>query len=192
MAEQTWNEGDRIQVIDRDATADDVKSQLFYNHFRGLIGRIQKVYPGDEIAVEVELESLPEPVLQRHSDVQQQMKNKWLDGLSEEARNRLTDREKDFRLHYTMLVKAADLERADGRIAAPRPTPVLEEAPRPARIMSAQEEAAPAPTRAEAVEEPAPAPSARQTPSEATSQARLTLDELDAAEEAEIARRQAG
>jgi hypothetical protein len=102
-------EGDRVQIVDRDATADDQKTQLFYNHFRGLTGSVQKVYANGEAAVEIELDSLPEAVSQRHSDVQTKMKSDWLDRLSEEARNRLTQQELDFRLRYTVLVRVADL-----------------------------------------------------------------------------------
>ena len=105
-----FKEGERVEFVDREANADDVKSGLFYNFFRGLTGTVQKVYATDEVSVEVEQESLPEAVAHRHTDVQENMKSKWLDGLSEEARNRLTDKEKDFKLHYTLLVHAKDLK----------------------------------------------------------------------------------
>jgi hypothetical protein len=101
-------EGDRVRIVDREATADDVKSGLFYNHFRNLSGTIQKIY-GEEAAIEIETTSLAEGIARRHEDVQEQMKSKWLDGLSEEARNRLTDQERDFRLRYTILVATKDL-----------------------------------------------------------------------------------
>ena len=106
----TFNEGERVEIVDREANADDVKSGLFYNHFRGLTGTVQKIYSTLEIAVEIEQESLTEAVATRHIDVQETMKAKWLDGLSEEAKNRLTDKERDFRLHYTLLVHARDLK----------------------------------------------------------------------------------
>lgn len=106
----TFNEGERVEIVDREANADDVKSGLFYNHFRGLTGTVQKIYATEEIAVEIEQESLMEAVAARHIDVQETMKAKWLDGLSEEAKSRLTDKERDFRLHYTLLVHARDLK----------------------------------------------------------------------------------
>lgn len=126
----TFKEGDRVQIADREATADDSKSGLFYNHFRGLIGTVQKVYATQEVAVDIEPDSLPESVEHRHSDVQEQMKTKWLDGLSEEAKNRLSDKEKDFRLRYTVLVSAADLI-APGKkpvraVPQSKPTPALQ------------------------------------------------------------------
>ncbi len=106
----TFNEGERVQIVDRESNADDVKSGLFYNHFRGLTGTVQKVYSTQEIAVEIEQESLAEAVAARHLDVQETMKAKWLDGLSEEAKSRLTDKERDFKLRYTLLVHANDLK----------------------------------------------------------------------------------
>ncbi len=105
-----FNEGQRVEIVDRDANAEDVKSGLFYNHFRGLTGTIQKVYATEEIAVEIEQESLVDAVAARHLEVQESMKAKWLDGLSEEGRNRLTDKERDFKLRYTLLVHANDLK----------------------------------------------------------------------------------
>ncbi len=45
------------------------------------------------------------------------MKTKWLDGLSEEARNRLTEQEKDFTLRYSILVAPKDLLPSDKPIA---------------------------------------------------------------------------
>jgi hypothetical protein len=127
-----FQEGDRVQIVDREANPEDVKTSLFFNHYRGLVGTVQKIYPTEEVAVEVELASLPEAVAHRHNDVQEQMKSKWLDGLSEEARNRLTDQEKDFRLHYTILVSLKDLITPTTKAAA-------EDAPR--RRTSAEIEA---------------------------------------------------
>jgi hypothetical protein len=103
------SEGDRVQIVDRDATADDVKTQLFYNHFRGLTGAVQTIYATGEACIEIETEALPEAIAQRHRDVQEKMKSDWLDRLSEEARNRLTSQERDFRLRYTVLVRVSDL-----------------------------------------------------------------------------------
>ena len=105
-----FKEGERVEILDREANADDVKTGLFYNHFRGLTGTIQKVYATEEIAVEIEQESLQDAVANRHHDVQETMKAKWLDGLSEEAKGRLTDKERDFKLRYTLLVHAKDLK----------------------------------------------------------------------------------
>ena len=43
-----------MQVVDREQTTDDVKSSLFYNHYRGLYGTVQKAYEATgEVAVTV-------------------------------------------------------------------------------------------------------------------------------------------
>lgn len=108
--EHIFKEGDRVQVVDREANADDVKSSMFYNHYRGLIGTVQKVFETtDDIAVTIDETRLPEPIGTRHNDVRLAMRAKWLDGLSEEARSKLTDQEKDFKLRYTILVAPKDL-----------------------------------------------------------------------------------
>ena len=108
MAAQV-KEGVHVRIADRDATAEDAKSGLFYNHFRGLTGVVQKVYDTQEVAIEVDQSSLAEGITTRHTEIQEQMKAKWLDGLSDEARNRLTEKERIFRLRYTVLVAAKDV-----------------------------------------------------------------------------------
>ncbi|NLH99826.1 MAG: hypothetical protein GX446_10105 [Chthonomonadales bacterium] len=104
--------GSRVRIKTRPATPDDAKSGLYYPHLAGLTGTVQHVYEGDEVAVEVEPESLTAEMRARHNSVRDQMKTKWLEGLSEEGRSRLTEREKDFRLRYVVLVAARDLEPA--------------------------------------------------------------------------------
>ena len=102
-------EGDAVKIADRETNAEDVKSGLFYEHFRGLHGTVQKIYPTSEIAIEVVKENLAEAIEKRHTEMQEQMKIKWLDGLSEEAKNRLTPEEKNFKLRYTVLVHQNDV-----------------------------------------------------------------------------------
>ena len=121
----TFKEGDRVRIVDRPMTDEDIKSQLFYDHYRGLTGKVQKVYGTDEIAVEVEPDALLETVSARHLEVKEQMKAKWLNGLSEEAKGRLSDAERDFQLRYTVLVMAKDLVVATG--AAPQSRATLDQ-----------------------------------------------------------------
>ena len=102
-------QGDRVQLADREATAEDVKSNLFFNHFRKLTGVIQKVYATQEASIEIELDALPETIRNRHIDMTEQKKKDWLGGLSEEARNRLTPKEREFNLRYTVLVALKDV-----------------------------------------------------------------------------------
>jgi ribosomal protein L21E len=104
-----FKEGDRVQIAEREATAEDVKSGLYYPHFGGLTGIVQKVYETGDASIEVDLTSLPEEVAHRHEEMRLTMQTKWLDGLSEEARNRLSDAERNFNLRYTLLTSVSDL-----------------------------------------------------------------------------------
>ena len=74
-------EGDLVTFADREATAEDAKSQLFYDFYRGLTGKVSKVYPTDEVAVEVDQDSLPAEVSLRHREMQDAEMKKWLDSL---------------------------------------------------------------------------------------------------------------
>jgi ribosomal protein L21E len=77
--------GDRVRLVTRAQTEEDMKSGLYYEHFGGMTGIVQKIYGPQEIAVEIEPESLPQEIRQRHENVRDQMKTKWLEGLSEEG-----------------------------------------------------------------------------------------------------------
>lgn len=120
-------EGDRVRVVTREATDEDAKSNIYFGFYGGLTGSVMKVYDAGEVSVEVEQESLTREIRRRHEDVRDQMKTKWLDGLSEEGRSKLTEREKDFKLRFMILVKLDDLEKA-----GPKPPPVVKAAPPPA------------------------------------------------------------
>lgn len=131
-------QGDSVRIVTREVTADDVKNSTYFQHFGGLTGAVQKVYESGEVVVEIEPESLTKEVRTRHTSIRDQMKTKWLEGLSEEGRGKLTEREKDFLLRYTVLVPLADLEKV---AATPRPTPPTDE-PAPPRKTLAEIEAA--------------------------------------------------
>jgi len=113
--------GDRVRIRTREATPQDLKSSLFFNHFRGLVGEVQKVYGDGQVAVEIELEALPEEIWKRHMQTRDQMRERWLEGLSDEVRRKLTPEQKHFDLRYVILVASADLERR--RADRPRRTP---------------------------------------------------------------------
>ena len=107
----TFKAGDRVTISDRPATAADQKSGLFYGHYRGLSGKVQKAYLGEEVAVEVDLERLPEEIWKRHMTTCDQMRQRWLEGLAEEQRRRLSPEQNNFELRYVVLVSAKDLAR---------------------------------------------------------------------------------
>jgi ribosomal protein L21E len=131
--------GDRVRLVTRAQTEEDMKSGLYYEHFGGMTGIVQKIYGPQEIAVEIEPESLPQEIRQRHENVRDQMKTKWLEGLSEEGRSRLSEREKDFHLRYIILVSAADLQKTSSQAAS---SDSICQEPSPTRKTTADLEAA--------------------------------------------------
>lgn len=134
-------EKDRVRVATREQTSEDARNATYFPFLGGLTGTVLKVYSAQEVAVEVEPASLSADIRRRHHDIRDQMKTKWLDGLSEEGRSRLTEREKDFHLRYIVLVSMGDLE----KIAPVQPPPPSAEATdpeAPARLTSADLERA--------------------------------------------------
>jgi ribosomal protein L21E len=177
-----FKEGDRVRIVARDQTEEDIKSQMYYTHYSNLTGTVLKVYNKAEVSIEVEGESLTKDIRKRHDDVRDQMKTKWLDGLSEEGRTKLTEREKDFMLRYVVLVSMEDLEKAGPKPVTAAAPPIAakatpSESPAVAEPV-AQEPAAEEPTAEELTEEDIAGASARKT-----------LADIEAAEEEEFRRR---
>lgn len=120
-------EGDEVIVAAREQSAADIKSGLYYPHYAGLFGTILKLY-GEEASVTVDRDSLPSEIRLRHEEGEKAMRQKYLDNLSEEARGRQGDREKNFALNYAVLVSLADLAphkskvRSEGASQAARPS----------------------------------------------------------------------
>jgi hypothetical protein len=190
-------EGDAVVVASREQSPQDVKSGLYYPHYAGLTGKILKLY-GEEASVQVDRESLPADIRVRHEEGEKAMRQKWLDNLSEEARGRVADRERDFALNYAVLVSLADLSpfkgaRGGGATAAPAPAPAkptaqekqnAKEVARAARAvdpLSGESDVRRAPTRADQASEGGTESAVK----------RLSALELDAAEEAFLEQRRA-
>ena len=100
--------GTRVVVVEREQLAADVKSGLFYPHYAGLTGEVLKVY-GQECAVLVDRTALPPAIIERHQQNEKQQRQRWLDGLSEDARSKLSAKEKELELNYAILVSLSDL-----------------------------------------------------------------------------------
>lgn len=111
-----FKSGDPVAVLSREQTPNDIKSGLYYPHYAQLTGTILKVY-GEEASVLVDRESLPTAMRTRHEENEKAQRQRWLDGLSDEARNKLTATEKAFSLNYAILVSVADLGAAQARAA---------------------------------------------------------------------------
>ena len=113
QATPIFTEGAPVRLADRDTSAADTKSGLFYPYYRGLTGAIAKLYSDNTAAVAVDPDSLPEDIRKRHQAGTDAMRQKWLDGLSDEGRNKLSAAEKKFSLRYSLLVSVNDLLPAD-------------------------------------------------------------------------------
>src|SRR5438132_5053713 len=102
--------GDLVRIVDREATPQDQKVGLFYNHYRCLPGQVRKIYGGEQAAVKIEADSLPEDIRARHASTRDQMRERWLEGLTDDARRRVKAEQKQFELSYVILVGVQDLE----------------------------------------------------------------------------------
>lgn len=109
----TFSIGDRVRAVTRTQTAADQKSGLYYPHFAEMRGTILKIY-GEEASVLVDRDALPDGIRQRHDDNERSEHQRYLDRLSEEARNRLTPKEKEFNLQYAILISLNDLRPDEG------------------------------------------------------------------------------
>lgn len=103
-------EGMKVRIKAREASSEEIKTGRYLPHLGGLTGKVLCLYSDSEIAVQIDLASLPASIRERHLQQQEAMQNRWLESLSEEARSRLTPEEKIFQLNYVALVSANDLE----------------------------------------------------------------------------------
>jgi len=101
--------GTPVRLADREAGSADVKSGLFYPYYKGLTGTVTKDYADGTVSLSVDSDSLPDEIRKRHQTGTEAMRTKWLEGLSDEARNKLSAAEKKFSLRYSILVGLEDL-----------------------------------------------------------------------------------
>lgn len=178
-----FKEGDRVQIVTREQTNDDVKGRSYYPFMGGLRGTIYRLYSDGRAAVQVDLERLPEMVLNRHVEVQERMKNRWIEGLSEEARSRLTPEEREFHLNYVLLVRLEDLQPEGKRTRSAS----SEKAQKARSEPPSAAETEPAPAEGKAKRGTSSVPQARAVSSASTAEPqapkRKTLKDLEKAEE---------
>jgi hypothetical protein len=53
---------------------------------------------------------LSEDIRQRHIEIQDGARDKWINGLSQEARNKLSVQDKQFKMNYKILIAPADVQ----------------------------------------------------------------------------------
>lgn len=112
MAE--FKAGDGVVIKSREVTPDDVKSGLYFDYFGGLVGKVDRVYDDGTVCVDVDIDSLTKDARDRHLAMQEAERRRWLDGLSGEARNRLTEEQRQLKISYKLLVSKKDLEPLKG------------------------------------------------------------------------------
>jgi hypothetical protein len=103
-----WKEGDRVRIVTRAVTEEDRKKNRYFDHMAGLVGTVQNVYAGDEIAVNIDLDAISKVSRDVHKESQTRMREK----IQEEHKKQLTKEEADFVPHYVLLVASNDLEKA--------------------------------------------------------------------------------
>ncbi|MCH8273693.1 MAG: hypothetical protein IH851_02780 [Armatimonadetes bacterium] len=118
-----WKSGDRVRIKEREVKPDDRESNTYFAHFADLDGTVQAVYGKDEVAVRIDPECFRPLLAGVHKEAVRRMRAKFLDGLSEEQKRKLTREEKRFAANYVVLVKSEDLVK--GR-EPPKSVPVPE------------------------------------------------------------------
>ena len=113
--ELMFKEGDRVRIVERDPGSPDPKALTYYPFYKNLTGKIIKAYEDNSIALDVDLASLPEDIRLRHEKSEFGMREKWLAGLGEEEREKLSEKAKRFHLRYTLLVSANDVVIYEGK-----------------------------------------------------------------------------
>ncbi len=207
-----FKEGDRVRVKTREPEGKEAFEGRYAPHLGGTTGTVLKVYNPEEIAVDLDIDSLPPAIRTRHAEQQSAMHEKWLNSLSDEARGRLTDEEKSFRLRYVVLLPESDLEalksgastsaspasllekgkRKPASATPSKPTASAEEKPiaskehKPSASRSQKEGAKVTPEKGKSASAPKRAQASQTTP------ARPTLEQLEQLEEQYLKKRKRG
>lgn len=183
-------QGDPVMIVKRDQTPQDIKSGLYYPHFGGICGKVLKLY-GEEVSVLVDRETLQSDVRLRHDEVEKAMRQKWMDGLSNEATGRLTEAEKRFQLNYAVLVSISDVVPDNGataRSSEPEKRPSNEQR-REAKAVGQAARAIDPRSGESDVQRAGALPDDTSRSGGGSGSRRTSVQDLDAAEAAEIARR---
>jgi hypothetical protein len=107
----TFRSGDRARVVSRAVTEEDRRKNRYFEHMAGLTGTIQQVYSDDEVALEVDPDSMSEVSADVQKVATQRMRDKFLDRATEEDKKTYTKEELNFDAHYVVLIRPADLEK---------------------------------------------------------------------------------
>jgi hypothetical protein len=107
-----WREGQRVKVVSRPVTEEDRKANRYFEHMAGLTGTISAVFAVDQIAVNVDQDSLTSVSKTVHKHATERMREKFLNSVGEEQKKLLTNEELKFNANFVLLVRSEDLEAA--------------------------------------------------------------------------------
>lgn len=107
----TLKEGDRVRVVEREATLEDRAQMRYFPHLAGLTGTVQNIYDGNQCAVRVDPDMLLKSAREVHEQAVVRMRDKFLANVSEEQKKQLSKEELEFGANYVVLVQKSDLER---------------------------------------------------------------------------------
>jgi hypothetical protein len=106
-------EGDRVQIRRRDLAPEDREAGL-YEHMQGLTGVVANVYDQGEVAVMIDIASLPKTAAAVHAEAQIRMRERFKEAISDEQYRRLSKEERRFNANYVHLVQQSELEKIGG------------------------------------------------------------------------------
>lgn len=107
----TVKEGDRVRIVTRPTTAQDREAYKFFEHMHGLTGTVANVYGQEEIAVNIDIDSLTDIPKDVHRVATQRMQDAFKENSTENQRKLLTTEEMKFVPNYVLLLRETDLEK---------------------------------------------------------------------------------
>lgn len=107
-----WREGQRVKIVSRPVTDEDRKTNRYFTHMAGLVGTISSVFAVDQIAVNIENDTLTPVSKNVHKVANDRMREKFLNSVGDEQKKLLTQEELKFTANFVLLVRSEDLEAA--------------------------------------------------------------------------------
>lgn len=124
MPKTKWKAGDRVKIVEREVNREDRQSFLYFRHMAGLTGTVQNYYGEDEVAVKIDPDNFTDTISATHKEAVKRMRAKFLDSLGEEQKRRLSKEERRFDAHHILLIHADDLVKGP---PAPKSVQVVDE-----------------------------------------------------------------
>ena len=109
-----FKEGDKVTIVKRDVTEEDRKVHMFFEHMCGLRGTVANYYNKDEVAVNIDPESLGPVPKDVHELATERMRARFARDVTEEQRKLLEKEEMNFTPNYVLLLREQDLEPLKG------------------------------------------------------------------------------